>query len=81
MKSKPVLTLEQIEQKLPRWEKWLYACGSAAVIMLAHALVKAIENTALTGALFFIEGKAGITPQPDFFNPYPCFAYSVLHEN
>lgn len=64
MESKNVPTMEQIEQRLLVWQKWLYAYYSAALVMLAQAFIKNYENTILTGALFFIEGKAGVTNLP-----------------
>jgi hypothetical protein len=65
MESKNIPTMDQLERKLLGWEKWLYACFAAAFVLLAHAFVKANEDTVLSEALFFIEGKAGIT------NAYP----------
>jgi len=64
MEGKNVPTTEQLERKLLGWEKWLYASYSASFIMLAQAFIKNYENTILTGALFFIEGKAGVTNLP-----------------
>lgn len=56
--------MEQLEQKLLNREKWLYACFAAAFLLLAHAIVKAYENSVLTSALFFIEAKAGVFNWP-----------------
>ena len=57
MENKTDPTMEQIEQKLLGWEKWLYACFGAAMILFAHALIKANENAMLTD-LFFLQEKA-----------------------
>jgi hypothetical protein len=75
MESKTESTMEHLEQKLLGWEKWLYACYSAALVMLAHAFVKAFENTALTEALFFIEEKAGVAHSQNYYSPSPHFQY------
>jgi len=60
MGSKPSPLVEQLEARLPRWEKGLYACFGAAGVMLAHGFIKAYENTMLTGLLFSLEEEAGI---------------------
>lgn len=70
MKNKNIPTIEQIEQRLSVWEKWLYACYSASFIMLVHAFIKNHENTVLSGALFFIENEAGVTNSPANFETF-----------
>jgi hypothetical protein len=60
MKGKTESTMDQIEQKLSGWEKWLYASFGVAIVMLAHAFIKDHENIMLTNALFFMEDKAGL---------------------
>ena len=74
MENKLAEKLERFEAQLPRWEKWLYACYSAAFILLAHGFVKAYENQTLINALSIVETKAGIT-RPSFFTPTPEFYY------
>jgi hypothetical protein len=87
MENKLAEKIERLEAQLPRWEKWLYACYSAAFIMLAHGFVKAYENQMLTDALFFIEKKAGITPSsyvfftpppPDLFHYYSNINFAMI---
>ena len=75
MESNLAEKIERLEAQLPRWEKWLYACYGAAFIMLAHAFVKAFENTALTEALFFIEEKAGVAHSQNYYSPSPYSQY------
>jgi len=74
MENKLAEKIERFEAQLPRWEKWLYACYSAAFILLAHGFVKAYENQTLINALSIVETKAGIT-RPSFFTPTPEFYY------
>lgn len=50
-------SLEQLESHLLRWEKWLYLCLGAAVMMLIHGLIKGYENTQLTGLFFVLEAQ------------------------
>jgi hypothetical protein len=71
MDSKLTEKIERLEAQLPRWEKWLYVCYSAAFVMLAQAFIKAHENYLLADALFFIEKKAGVIPSNGFFTPPP----------
>ncbi len=59
MENKAYPTIEQIEQKLLGWEKWLYAFFGVAIIMLVHAFIKAYENQLATGAFFALEKEAG----------------------
>lgn len=75
MESKNVPTMEQIEQRLLGWEKWLYAYYSAALVMLAQAFIKANENMSLTDALFFVEEKAGIASSQHWHIPLPHREY------
>lgn len=77
MQSKNILTIEQIEQKLLGWEKWLYACYSASFIMLAHAFIKNYENTILTGTLFFLEKQAGIIRSSVNFPMFEQYFYDL----
>lgn len=77
MQSKNVPTMEQLEQKLSGWEKWLYACFATAVVLLVHAIVKAYENTVLTGMLFFIEEKAGMVHSPQTLQKFPEYYYQL----
>ena len=68
MESNLAEKTERLEAQLPRWEKWLYACYSAAVIMLVHAFIKASENFLLADLLFSLEQKAGVpTNIPNYF--------------
>jgi hypothetical protein len=60
MESKNFPTMDQLEQKLLSWEKWLYASFGVAIVMLIHAFIKDHENIMLTNALFFMEDKAGL---------------------
>jgi len=60
MQSKNTPTMDQLEQKLLGWEKWLFASFSVALIMLIHAFIKDHENIMLTNALFFMEDKADL---------------------
>jgi hypothetical protein len=76
MDSKLAEKIERIESQLPRWEKWLYACYSAAFVMLAHAFIKAYENQMLTDALFSIDDQAGATNLPGFTH-FTNIYYSV----
>lgn len=47
--------IEMLERQFIRWEKGLYACYAIAFTMLAHAIVKARENTVLADVLFNME--------------------------
>lgn len=68
MDNKLAEKIERLEAQLPRWEKWLYACFSAAVIMLVHAFIKASENFLLADLLFSIEQKTLVpTTIPNYF--------------
>ena len=68
MENKLAEKIERLEAQLPRWEKWLYACISAAVIMLVHAFIKASENFLLADLLFSIEQKTLVpTTIPNYF--------------
>lgn len=53
--------IEKLEHQFIRWEKGLYACYGVAFTMLAHAVVKARENTVLIDMLFFMEREARTT--------------------
>lgn len=53
--------IEMLERPFIRWEKGLYACYAIAFTMLAHAVVKARENTVLTDMLLFMERQARTT--------------------
>ncbi|MBI5352172.1 MAG: hypothetical protein HZB50_06000 [Chloroflexi bacterium] len=75
MDSKLSENIERLEAQLPRWEKWLYACHSAALVMLAHAFIKAFENTTLAEALFFIEEKAGVAHSQYYYSISPHSQY------
>lgn len=57
MSNKSPLSIEQLEARLPRWEKWLYLTLGAALIMLIHGLIKYYENTLLAGLLFSLEDQ------------------------
>lgn len=57
MSNKSPLSTEQLEARLPRWEKWLYLTLGAAVIMLIQGLIKHYENTLLAGLLFSLEDQ------------------------
>ena len=59
--------IERLERQLPRWEKGLFACYGAAFTLLANGFIKAIENTTLSSAIFFIEKKVGGTNFPAFY--------------
>ncbi|MEZ0396866.1 MAG: hypothetical protein ABWK53_10625 [Anaerolineales bacterium] len=59
MSNKSPLSVEQLEARLPRWEKWLYFTLGAAVILLIQGLIKHYENTLLSG-LFFALGDQGV---------------------
>jgi hypothetical protein len=70
--------IEQMEQKLLRWEKWLYACFGSAIIMLAQAFIKASENFMLTDFLSSIEEKVVVPANiPDHY-VYVQTAYNFL---
>ncbi len=60
MSNKSPLTLEQLEARLARWEKWFYLCLGAAVIMLLQGLIKYYENTNLTDILFALDEEVNI---------------------
>jgi|SRR5688572_2333004 LPXTG-motif cell wall-anchored protein len=47
--------IEKLEGQLILWEKGLYACYAIAFTMLAHAVVKARENTVLADMIFNME--------------------------
>ncbi|MCI0549709.1 MAG: hypothetical protein L0287_02005 [Anaerolineae bacterium] len=47
--------IEMLERQFIRWEKGLYACYAIAFTMLAHAVVKARENTVLADMLLSME--------------------------
>ncbi len=55
--SSHLTALEHLEIQLARWEKWLYLCLGAAVMMLIHGLIKGYENTQLTGLFFVLEAQ------------------------
>lgn len=65
MESKNVPTMDQLEQKLVGWEKWLYASFGIAVIMLAQAFLKAYENQLLVNVLFSIQEECPVSEQHD----------------
>lgn len=44
--------VDRLEARLPVWEKWLYACGGAAFVMLANAVIRTLERSLLTAAFF-----------------------------
>ena len=58
-----------MEQKLSVWEKWLYASFSVAIIMLAHAVIKAYENQLFINVFFSIEMESG-APNLSIFQQY-----------
>lgn len=60
MSNKSPLTLEQLEGRLSRWEKWFYLCLGAAVIMLLQGLIKHYENTNLADILFALDEEVNI---------------------
>lgn len=60
MSSKSSLSIEQLEARLPRWEKWLYLCLGAAVVMLIQGFIKYYENTLLTNLMFWLMENQGI---------------------
>jgi hypothetical protein len=53
--------IEKLEHQFIHWEKGLYACYGIAFTMLAHAIVKARENTVLTDMLFSMERQTRTT--------------------
>lgn len=63
MEGKNQSTVEQIEQKLLSWEKWLFACFSVAVIMLTQGVLKAYENQLLINLLFSIQEEYPVFEQ------------------
>ena len=75
MESKTESMMEQIEQKLSGWEKWLFASFSAAIIILIHALIKATENAMLTDLLFSL-GETTIVPSNTYYG-YQQYVSSV----
>ncbi|RJP52115.1 MAG: hypothetical protein C4583_07240 [Anaerolineaceae bacterium] len=77
MESKIVPTIELIEQKLLIWEKWLFACYSAAFIMLAHAFIKAYENQMLVNVFFSLDRESG-NPNLSIFQRYSAEIFPGL---
>lgn len=67
-----------IEQKLAKWEKGLYACYGAAISLLFSAIIKAVENTKLAGMLFSIEEKAGAANLPIFAEYYTEIGFIMI---
>lgn len=78
MKSKVEPTIDQLEQKLSQWEKWLYAGFGAGISMLLLSFVKAYENTRLVSAFFYIE-KQVKTPNLPGYNEYLGNIYFGMH--
>ena len=78
MDNKLAEKIEQLEAQLPRWEKWLYACFSAAIVMLAHAFIKASENFMLTDFLFSIEKEVVVPANVPNNYVYVQNAYNFL---
>lgn len=60
MESKLDSAMEQNEQRLLYWEKWLYAAYAASFISLIQALLKAYENQLLVNVFFSIEEDFGV---------------------
>lgn len=54
--------IEILERQFIRWEKGLYACYAIAFTMLAHAVVKARENTVLADMLLFMDRQERTFP-------------------
>lgn len=44
--------IERLEARLPIWEKRLYACWGATLVMLANAAIRMLERSLLTAAFF-----------------------------
>jgi hypothetical protein len=59
MESKTDPTIEQVEQNLLVWEKWLYACFGAAIMMLIYAFIKAHENQLAINEFFALQKDDG----------------------
>lgn len=53
--------IEKLERQFMQWEKGLYACYAIAFTMLAHAVVKARENTVLADMLLFMDRQERTT--------------------
>ena len=80
MKSETGPALDQTEQKLNQWEKWLFAGFGAALIMLLHALLKAYENQKLTSAFFFLEfEEKGVAKSLPGYNEYLGDIFFGMH--
>ncbi|MEJ5224145.1 MAG: hypothetical protein WHV44_06780 [Anaerolineales bacterium] len=72
-------SLDHLENHLSRWEKWLYLCLGAAVIMLLHAVIKNYENTQLTGLFFALEAQGVDVWQavPQYYRQFSMVYISV----
>nr|BAL53455.1 hypothetical protein HGMM_F07B11C10 [uncultured Chloroflexota bacterium]BAL55896.1 hypothetical protein HGMM_F32G01C06 [uncultured Chloroflexota bacterium] len=70
MSNKSPLSIEQLEARLPRWEKWLYLTLGAALIMLLHGLIKYEENTLLADLLSSLEEQGVDISQFMLQSPY-----------
>ncbi len=71
MSNKPPLSIERLEARLPRWEKWFYLTLGAAVIMLIQGFIKNYENTLLTSLMFSLTGPRGV----DVWQFIPLYGY------
>lgn len=52
MKNKSLLSIEELESRLPGWEKWLFLTLGATVILLIQGFIKHYENKLLTDLMF-----------------------------
>ncbi len=55
MSNKSPLNLEQLEARLSRWEKWVYLCLGAAIVLLMESLIKGYENVLLDEMYFTLQ--------------------------
>lgn len=60
MKNKSVLSIEELESRLPGWEKWLFFILGATLIMLIQGFIKHYENTLLSDMMFALTNEQGV---------------------
>lgn len=67
----------KMEQQFSLWERVLYICYGIVFTLLAHAIIKAHENTVLADALFFIKQNTEVT-NSSALAPYDYHMDSII---
>lgn len=53
-----------VEKRLPRWEKWWLACAGATLTLLAETFVHSIERKHIMKAFLLLNPHGGVPDQP-----------------